>query len=166
MERYFDHLLDLLAAICGAILVFMMLSIGMDVTARLLFSYSFTWTLEGSEHGLLAIFALGMPWLAREKGHVGVEFITDTLPAALKAPLARIVALFVALLLGMLAFWAVRAAMNDYSHNITTFGIHPIPRFLLPSLVAIGMGLTALQYFREAVTGGHAKPSLDKEMDK
>lgn len=150
----FDRLLDFLAAVAVALLMLIMISIGADVALRSTLGRSLTWSLEFSEHGLLGMLFLGMPWLARENGHVAVELVTEALPARLQSPLARLVAISIACLLGFLAWWAGRLALQDYSMGILTIGIHPIPRFFLPSVVCLGLLLTSLTYLRQALFPG------------
>ncbi|MDF1778159.1 MAG: TRAP transporter small permease [Rhizobiaceae bacterium] len=155
----FDRLLDVLAAVAAALLVLIMFSVGADVILRSTIGHSLTWSLEFSEHALLGILFLGMPWLAREKGHVAVELVTETLPANLKKPLARIIAFICACLLAFLAWWASKLALQDYAMNVKTIGIHPIPRYILPAVVSFGLLLTSLTYLRETLFPARYGPS-------
>jgi C4-dicarboxylate transporter, DctQ subunit len=158
LNLLFDRLLNGLAAIGVVLLFAIMVSVGGDVAARYLLASPISWALEFSEYALLAILFLGMPWLAREKGHVSIEIVTDQLRPATQVMLARLSSVACSALLAYLAWWALVQSLNDYNHNIETIGIHPIPRFYLPALAALGLGLTAIEYLRQALT---SRPRLE-----
>ncbi|MBX3575076.1 MAG: TRAP transporter small permease [Mesorhizobium sp.] len=155
----FDRLLDVLAAAAVTLLMLVMISVGADVILRSKLGGSLTWSLEFSEHALLAVLFLGMPWLARENGHVAVEVVTDVLPAGLRIALARVIGVASACLLAFLAWWAARLAAQDYVLGIETIGIHPLPRYILPALVSFGLLTTSLTYLREAIFPGRYRSS-------
>ena len=151
--RVFDGLLNLLAACAAAMLLMVMLSIGADVSLRALGGGSLIWALELSEHSLLIMVFLGMPWLAREGGHISVELVTDRLPEARRRALTRLTSVLVALLLAWLALWAARLSLADWRAGILTIGIYPIPRYWLSAIVGCGLLLTALEFLRQGVSG-------------
>lgn len=159
--RFFDALLNFLAACAACMLLVVMVTIGADVTLRAFGAGSLTWVLELSEHALLIMLFLGMPWLARSGGHITVELVTDRLPEAARRRLARISAALVSLLLIWLAIWAARLSIADWQANIRTIGLYPIPRFLLSLVVGSGLLLTALEFLRQAITGRFAEPSKE-----
>lgn len=159
--RLFDMLLDAMAALAALVLLLVMFAIGTDVSLRALGAGSLLWTLEFSEHALLFMLFFGMPWLAREGGHITVELVTDRLPMSVRHRLARIVAALVALLLFWLSFWAARLSLADWNAGILTIGIFPIPRYLLSLTVGSGLFLTAIVFLRQAVSG--RLPETSKE---
>ena len=151
MAKAFDLLLNILAVLAAALLFSLIFVIAADVTLRTFADRSLTWVLEVSETSLVVVLALGLPWLARERGHISVDLITNTLKPSARAVLARAIALVCALLLGWLSYWAFRQASDDFARGIQTIGIHPFPRFLLIGSLATGVGLTACEYLRQFV---------------
>jgi TRAP-type C4-dicarboxylate transport system permease small subunit len=149
--RSFDALLDALAAVAASVIGLLMLGICADVVCRWVLSASILWIFEASEYSLVIIPFLGMPWLAREHGHISVEVLVDTLPATAKLQLQRAISALLALVCFFLAFWALVLACNDFSSGIRTAGIYPIARFFLPSLVAFGMLLTGIEFALQAL---------------
>lgn len=149
MAKAFDRLLNILAILAAALLFSLIFVIAADVTLRTFADRSLTWVLEASETSLVAVLALGLPWLARERGHISVDLVTNSLPPQTRALLARAMALVCALLLGWLSYWALRQAADDFSRDIQTIGIHPFPRFLLVGGLGAGLALTALEYIRQ-----------------
>ncbi len=159
--RFFDVLQDLMAACAAGILMVVMCSVAADVTLRAFSLGSLTWALELSEHSLLVMVFLGMPWLAREGGHIAVELVTARLNPDVRRSLSRVVAIGVSLLLFWLTFWAFRLALADWQSNIRTIGLYPVPRSLVSVVLGIGLFLTGLEYLRQAVTGHVADPSRE-----
>lgn len=159
--RIFDGLLNLLAVCAAGILLVVMFSIGADVTLRTFGGGSLTWGLELSEHALLVLLFFGMPWLAREGGHISVELLTEQLSERKQRVLARVTAVAVAILLFWLAFWAARLSIADWQSSIRTIGLYPIPRFWLSIIVGCGLLLTAMEFMRQALTGRIAEQSKE-----
>ncbi|MGH1413581.1 MAG: TRAP transporter small permease [Pelagimonas sp.] len=149
MARAFDLFLNILAILAAALLFSLIFIIAADVTLRTFADRSLTWVLEASETSLVAVLALGLPWLARERGHISVDLVTNSLQPRTRAVLARAIALVCAGLLGWLSFWAFQQASDDFARGIQTIGIHPFPRFLMTGGLGAGLGLTALEYGRQ-----------------
>lgn len=74
-KRWFDGMLNAMAVVSGAILLFMMLLICYDVVMRYMFRNPTGWAMEVCEYLLVYLTFLGSPWLLREKGHVNVDIL-------------------------------------------------------------------------------------------
>jgi len=148
MLRLYDRLIDGLALIAVVLIFAIMIGVGADVGARFLFGRPIGWMLEFTEHGLLCILACGMAWLVRQRGHVAIELAVHAAPPRLARAMQILAVLAAAATSGILAVWAVKGAVSDYRTGVETFGLHPMPRFLLFSVIALGFFLTALEFLR------------------
>lgn len=146
--RAYDRLLDVLAFI-GAILIFaIMVGVGADVTARYFFARPLVWIHEFTEYSLLCVLAFGMAWLVRERGHVAIEIVVDSVPLSLATVMKVVSTMLACAISVLLGYWAVVAALSDYQRGIETYGIYPLPRFLLFSVIAVSLILTAVEFAR------------------
>src|SRR4030043_2145438 len=98
--RLFDKGLDVMAALAGAILVFITAAVCYTIGMRFLFRQTTIWIIPMTEYALLWIVFLGTTWLLREKGHITTDVIythlnkktrnpfeaTLLIPAGLPAP--------------------------------------------------------------------------------
>lgn len=75
--RGFDRLLDGMAIVAGALLVFQVVSVTVDVGLRYLFNHGIHGITTWNEWSLLWITFLGFAWLQRERGHVSMELLKD-----------------------------------------------------------------------------------------
>ena len=91
--RVIDRICDALAVFAGIYLVGIMLGIVISALART-FNLSGSWSshiFTFSEFGLLYIVMAASPWLARHKGHVFIDAVTQLLPSTARFYVAKFV---------------------------------------------------------------------------
>lgn len=151
MSRIYNFVLDALASLSAVLLLAITIGIGLDVGARYLFSRPIGWMSEFVQHSMLLILFLSIGWLTRERGHVAVEILLDSMPKRHR----RFMEIFALLVSGAIsAFvgaWAVVATWDNYVRDVVTDGIYPIPRWWLIAAIALGLVLTAIEFFRSAL---------------
>ncbi|MEP6601896.1 MAG: TRAP transporter small permease, partial [Nitrospirota bacterium] len=105
---------------------------------------------EFVQHSMLLMLFLSIGWLTRERGHVAVEILLDSVPKRYR----RIMEIFALLVSGAIsAFigaWAVVSTWDNYVRAVITEGIYPIPRYWLIAVIALGLAFTAIEFFRSA----------------
>jgi TRAP-type C4-dicarboxylate transport system permease small subunit len=158
--KLFDWLLDQLAAVAAILILAIMIGIGIDVFVRSLLNRPIGWMLEYTEHALLLILLLGMPRLVRKGEHVGVDLLLNLVPPTI-AWRMRIIAEFAAgVTCAIVAVAAGFGTRSDYVFGVETFGIYPLPRFVLMAVVTVGLALTAIEFLRLMVRTIAAGPQL------
>jgi len=80
LSRASRFLIDAMAVIAGAVLVWLMVSLVVSVAMRNAGLQPFAWLFTSTEYGLLYMTMLGAPWLVRARGHVHIELVTAALP--------------------------------------------------------------------------------------
>src|SRR4030042_4352086 len=73
--RLFDKGLDVMAALAGAILVFIAAAVCYTIGMRFLFRQTTIWIIPVTEYALLWIVFLGTTWVLREKGHITTDIL-------------------------------------------------------------------------------------------
>jgi C4-dicarboxylate transporter, DctQ subunit len=158
MVRGYDWVLDALATIAAVLILLVMVAVGVEVGARYLFNRPTGWIIEASEHGLILILFLGIPWVAREQGHVAIEILIDHVPRSARRVLRVMANALAALVALFLTYWAVLATLDNYRRGVETYGIYPIQKYLLILAATVGLGLTGIEFVRRAVIAAHREP--------
>ncbi len=73
--KFFDKLTDVMAALAGAILLFICAAVCYTIGLRFLFTKTTIWIIPITEYALLWIVFLGTTWLLREKGHITTDIL-------------------------------------------------------------------------------------------
>lgn len=147
----YDRLLSGLVVLAGGLVLFFMTAVSVDVVGRYFLGKPIGWVLEYCEHGLLYLTFLGMPWLARRQGHIRIDVAVQALRGRAKAGLGVVIAAACALICGVAAYWAALTTWDHFQRGILTVGIYPIPKFLVMLPIAVGFGLTAMEYLKQVI---------------
>jgi len=151
MKRFFhlfDKTMNIMTFSAGAILVFIMLSVGLEVIARTFFDRPQMWVTEITECMLLYITFLASAWLLREEGHVKVDIILSRLSARTNAFLgiiSSILGVFVSVVLTIYGFQVVWYSFQKHLYTPTAMEI-PIAAIII--IIPIGSLMLSLQFMR------------------
>ena len=149
MKRFlkiFNQCLDILSSLAGVILIFIMLSVCLEVIMRYFLNRPLIWVTEVTECLLLYITFLGTAWLLREEGHVTVDIILNRLEpkvAALLGIINSIIGSFVALVLtwyGTVVMW------DKFQRHIYTPSIMEIPIAAIVIIIPVGSIMLFTQF--------------------
>ena len=146
--QLFDHILNATAFLAGIILVFIMLSVGLEVIMRYFFNRPMIWVTEVTECLLLYTTFLGTGWLLREEGHVKVDIILNRLKpraTAFFGILSSLVGIFVS---AMLAFYGMSVTWDYFRRGIYTPTAMEIPVAAILLIIPIGSFILLIQFVR------------------
>jgi TRAP-type C4-dicarboxylate transport system permease small subunit len=146
--QLFDHILNAMAFLAGIILVFIMLSVGLDVILRYFFNSPMIWVTEVTECLLLYITFLGTGWLLRDEGHVKVDIILTRLKpesTAFLGILSSLVGIFVSI---MLTFYGMSVTWNYFKRGIYTPTAMEIPVAAIILIIPIGSFSLLIEFIR------------------
>jgi TRAP-type C4-dicarboxylate transport system permease small subunit len=148
IARLHRHLVDAMAAVSAAILVWLMVSIVATVVVRNAGFQAPAWLFASAEYGMLYLTMLGAPWLARERGHVHVELLTAGLPPGLQALVSRIVAAL-CVVICLILFWkgAELVAQNIERRDLDVRAYFT-PKWPLTLAFPVSFGLMAIEFAR------------------
>ncbi|MEQ3729048.1 MAG: TRAP transporter small permease [Tateyamaria sp.] len=141
-------LVNLLAIIAGATLVWLMISVITSVLMRNAGLQPFAWLFTSAEYGLLYMTMLGAPWLVREKGHVHIELVTAALPDGARRIVSRIVAIACVLVCLILAWKGVELFLKNIERGDYDTRAYYYPRWMLTIAFPISFGLMAIEFSR------------------
>ena len=73
--KFFDKVLDAMAAFAGVILVFIVAAVCYTIGMRFFFRQTTIWIIQTTEYALLWIVFLATAWLLREGGHITTDIV-------------------------------------------------------------------------------------------
>jgi TRAP-type C4-dicarboxylate transport system permease small subunit len=152
LSRLYHGLLDFLGALCGLLILSLMVGVSLDVAVRSITGRPIMWMFEVTEYVLLYIPCLGMAWLAREYGHVAITSFVSKLPSAPRKLVATSSMLFCASVSAVVAYWGVWATQVSIGRGAIAGMMLRMPEYILLWVIPFGFGLAALEFLRLAAT--------------
>jgi TRAP-type C4-dicarboxylate transport system permease small subunit len=138
--------------LAGAILIFIMLSVCLEVVLRYFFNRPLIWVTEVTECLLLYITFLGTAWLLREEGHVKVDIILTRLKPKMAAFLgifSSLIGIFVSITLTICGFGLT---WDYFQRGMYTPTAMEIPVSAIIVIIPIGSLMLLVQFVRRTVT--------------
>ncbi|SEK20041.1 TRAP-type mannitol/chloroaromatic compound transport system, small permease component [Blastococcus sp. DSM 46786] len=128
--------------IAALLIVGIMISTALDVLVRQVTGSSIPGVVEYSEVLLAGLVFLGLAYAQRTGAHIGVDLVTERLPARV-AHVVRAIGLFVAIaVLLWMTYETAIVAINSFQVGEFRFGLVPVP--IWPIRIVIPLGLVAL----------------------
>lgn len=151
IARVFEWMVNAAAFAAAVLLSFIMIGVSIDVAGRFFFNRPLTWMLESTEHALLGIPFLAMAWLARQRnGHVAVEIGINAAAPRWQPRLRALGNVLAAIACAVTAFVAALTTWDNFMREVMTIGIYPLPKWPFLFTIALGLALTAIEFFHQA----------------
>lgn len=144
----YDFLIHALAWIAGALLTGMFLAIVIDVVLRNLGWQSSAHLFTFTEYALLMTPCFGAPWLVREKGHVFVEILLNTLSGVRRQRALLVIGLVCILVCLTMAWFGFEVTIRNYTLNDKDVRSFDAPRWLLVICIPISFFFMATEFLR------------------
>jgi len=144
----FDKVLDVMAALAGAILVFITAAVCYTIFMRFLFNQTTIWIMPMTEYALLWIVFLGTTWLLREGGHITTDVIYVHLNEKTKHTLDFIMSVIGGLACAMMVYLGIVHMWDCIIHGVTDVRAVTVPKSAIFIIIPIGSILLTIQFFR------------------
>ncbi|MEJ2726617.1 MAG: TRAP transporter small permease subunit [Deltaproteobacteria bacterium] len=148
LMAWFDRVIDGMIFLAGLILVFIMLSVCMEVILRYFLNRPQMWVTEVTEVLLLYITFLGTTWLLRQEGHVKVDIILNRLKPkaiALMGIVTSAIGIFVSITLTVSGF---QLTWDYLQRGIYTPTAMEIPVSIIIVIIPVGSLMLLVQFIR------------------
>jgi TRAP-type C4-dicarboxylate transport system permease small subunit len=146
--KFYTGIVNAMALIAAAMLVWLMISVIVSVVMRNLGMQPFAWLFTSAEYAILYMTMLGAPWLVREKGHVHIELLSAALPRGVQRALSRVVALLCVMVCVVLAWKGAELFMKNIARNDYDVRAYYFPRWILTISFPVSFGLMAVEFAR------------------
>ena len=119
-----------------------------EVVTRYFFNSPTAWVSDFVSYTLAASVFLALPRVTKNKGHVAVTILVDVLPAKVADIMHSLVSLIGFGCLSIASWVSLQENIRQYSKNIETLAIIPIPQWWVSSFITFGLALSALYMLR------------------
>ena len=151
MNWALDRLEDALACVAGAMIVFTVIFVPVDVGSRYFLGAPITWVYEVTEYILLMVPCLAMAWLARHDGHVVIDVVTSRLGERSRARLGAATRLLVAATCAFVAWWGATVTLASFKAHAVIENVLQTPQWMIYVCIPVGFALTAFEFARQGV---------------
>lgn len=131
-----------------------------EVVTRYFFNAPTAWVSDFVSYALCACVFLALPKVTKEKGHVAVTIVVDIVPAKIAGFIHTCISIIGFCCLAFAAYVSLQENLRQYTRNIETLAIIPVPQWWISSFITFGLALSSLYMLR------HAHPSQRVGADK
>ncbi|MCP4047384.1 MAG: TRAP transporter small permease [Gammaproteobacteria bacterium] len=121
-----------------------------EVVTRYMFNSPTAWVSDFVSYALCASVFLALPKVTKDKGHVAVTIIVDIIPDNIADYVHTIISLIGFACLSLAAYISLQENMRQFSKNIETLAIIPVPQWWISSFITFGLALSSLYMLRYA----------------
>lgn len=140
-----------LAAILAAIgLALIVVSYVYEVVTRYFFNSPTAWVSDFVTYALCASVFLAFPKVTKDRGHVAVTILVDIMPKSIAGWMHTMVSVIGFLSLAFAAYVSLQENIRQYTKNIETLAIIPVPQWWISSFITFGLALSSLYMLRYA----------------
>ena len=148
VAKLHDGLVYGMAFIAAFLMAAMMVVITLDVILRNLGYQSSAHFFTFTEYALLIVPCLGAPWLAREKGHIYVEILLNSLPARGKRAMMLAIGLFCIAVCLVIAWYGFEVTWRDFVQNEKDVRSMDWPRWMIVGFIPLSFFMMAIEFAR------------------
>ena len=148
--KSFDRLIDVMAALAGAILVFITAAVCYTIGMRYLFTKTTIWIMQTTEYALLWIVFLATTWLLREGGHITTDLIYTHLNKKTKLTLDCIMFVIGGVACVVMVYFGIDYTRECILKGVTDVRAVTVPKWTIFIIIPVGSILLTIQFFRMA----------------
>ncbi len=143
----FDRIIDLMAILACAILVFLLLIIVTQVTLRI-FGLTILWIFEISKFSLLYITFLGAAWLLKRERHVKMDIVLTRLSPRTQSLMNIITSVLGVIICLVLTWYGVTLIQAQIRVGDYFPGLLKAPKWPVALVIPVGSFLLLVQFLR------------------
>lgn len=147
MKKILDHFEEILSAGC---LLAMTILAFVNVISRFVFKASLSFTDEITTNLFVLLTLAGASLAAKRNAHLGLNLVTDNLSAKWQKRLSIVANLLGVLFTGILVYFGVIMAYNEYRLEQLTAGMQ-LPEWIFGAFVPFGGILLLLRFIQKTI---------------
>lgn len=146
-----DRITDIFAYIAGLFLVYIVVSVTVDVVCRYLFNHPLPYTLDVSEILLLFITFLPAAWVMKQDGHVKMDFVLASMKGEHQALIYGISSILAAIIC-LIFFWYGTVVTLDLFRRKIIYGVMlELPRAPIISIIPLSFLFLFFQTIKKSL---------------
>lgn len=158
LNKVIDWCILVLAAIAGAVLLFLLLAVCFATVSRALFNEPFAFLIDYASYSLLYIAFLGAPWLLSKRGHINIDMVINALRPKARKIWQAVLDLALAAIAVVLCIIGFQLTKSNFLNGVTIADFLNTPQWLLLVCIPVGSFFTAVEAIRLCIRGLMDKP--------
>lgn len=150
LGRWHDATSRGLFALAGASLALVVVLYAFEVVARYFFDAPTTWSGEAVQYCLAVLLFCALPDVTRRAAHVAIDIVPEALSEKNRRGLATVNNLVAACVTGYAGWIVAGEALTQFNRGLLTNAAHPIPRWWLTAIIALGLFSASIHFLRHA----------------
>jgi C4-dicarboxylate transporter, DctQ subunit len=152
LGKYFDSLLKYLRVVTCLILVFITVSVCIEVVLRYFFNKPQVWVIELSEYGLLYMTFLAAGWVLKAKAHISIDLVVDRLKQRNRALFSIVHSILITGVSIVFIWYGVRVTWSYFSKGTYNPTILEFPTAAILVVIPFGGLFLLVQAIREIIS--------------
>jgi C4-dicarboxylate transporter DctQ subunit len=144
--KIYDRIIDISVILAGILVIFLMLSVSLEVALRYFFGHPTSWVVEIAGYILLFIPFLVAAWVLKREGHVRMDLVLNRLSPMAQSVVNAITSFVSAIVCFILTWFGVKATVYYIGYQTPT--VLMMPKSLLIAIIFVGMFLLFVQLLR------------------
>jgi TRAP-type C4-dicarboxylate transport system permease small subunit len=150
LPELFDKTLEILAAASGIILLFLMISVCIDVTMRYLLNRPLSWVIEIAEYLLVYMTFLGAAWVQKLEGHVRVDVLTMMSSPRNQSRMAFASSVIGVFVFAIIAVFGSIETWDNFERGVRNPSMLEFPKAPILAVIPFGSFFFMIQFLRKA----------------
>ncbi len=168
LSKTLDRIVSAFAFIAGALLLFQVVSVSVDVIMRYLFNAPIPAVISLNEWSLLYIAFFGAAWLQRQGGHVRMDIVADMFGQRGRTAFALFGLALGIICCAVLVWFGTDVTWQKFvSKGYDYFKLREVPIYFIYAVIPVGSLFLLLQLVRDAwrhLTGSAEIRHGDREL--
>lgn len=122
-----------------------------EIVLRYFFNNPMEWVGDTVGFLLCGAIFLAVPEVARQRGHVAIPILVESLPERAKLPIERLIYFTSGAACALAAWVCGHETLRQIASGIQTVGTFTIPKWWVSAFIVLGFALTSLQFLRLAL---------------
>lgn len=160
LARAHDAITGLGAILAAIGLMSIVASYVYEVITRYIFNSPTAWASDYVSYALAASVFLALPQVTKERGHVAVTILVDIIPTKAAGIVHSVIGIIGFLSLSLAAWISLLENIRQYTRNIETLAMVPIPVWWVSSFITFGLSLSAIYMLRYAAPSSRTSENL------
>jgi len=143
-----DGAISVLAIVGGVIIVFVFVTVCLEVVMRYFLHNPLNWVVQVSEYSLAFITFLGAAWVLRMEKHVTMEIVINQLEPKSQGLLGMVTSIVGALVCLVLVIYGTQVAWDLFQRHVYHLGVLDVPKAPLIAVIPLSSLFLLFQFLR------------------
>lgn len=152
LAKLYNGILTFLVNLAGAMLLFLMLSVGLEVALRYFLGRPTSWVVEIAGYILLFIPFLVGAWVLREEGHVKMDLGLSYLSPKRRHLVNALTSVAGALICLILTVYGVKVSWYFLERGYKTPTVLMLPQGFIISIIFVGSFFLCIEFLSKALS--------------